>query len=428
VAISRGDVAISMAVVERGVETEDGRPLAFKVVQALGQMATTIDGRIGADGMVKVTTTSGGGTSTRDMDWPKGALLAEGLRLLSLRRGLQEGTAYFARGFDGSSLTAVEANITVGGKEDMDLFGRVVRLTKITTEMFAPAGRIVITTHVNDKQDALKTVASIMGMDMEMIACDKEFALSPNDVVDFLDRFLLPSPAPLKDVKTLKEVRYTLQVTGKESLKFVTTDEQVVQPGEGNVVVLTVRPLAAVPGDKFPYAGADAALRAALKPTPILQCDDARVAALAKEAVAGAKDSAEAVRKIEGFVGKYIRKKDLSVGYASAAEVAQSRQGDCTEHAVLAAAMCRSAGIPAQVVVGLAYAPAFGGKRNVFGPHAWARANVGGKWVSLDAALDGFDAGHIALGCGDGEAVDFFGAVNLLGNFKIVEVKPVPGR
>jgi transglutaminase-like putative cysteine protease len=169
-------------------------------------------------------------------------------------------------------------------------------------------------------------------------------------------------------------------------------------------------------------------LRAALKSTPTLQCDDARVAALAKEAVGDAKDSSEAVRRIEAFVAKYIRKKDLSVGYASAAEVAQSRQGDCTEHAVLAAAMCRSAGIPAQVVVGLAYVPSFGSRKDVFGGHAWARAYIGGKWVSLDAALDGFDAGHIALGCGDGEAVDFFGAVGLLGNFKVVEVKPVPGR
>jgi transglutaminase-like putative cysteine protease len=280
---------------------------------------------------------------------------------------------------------------------------------------------------VNDKLDALKTLTGIMGMNLEMIACDKEFALSPNDAVDFFDKLLLPSPAPLKDLKAAKGIVYTIKQTGKEALEFVATDEQTVRAGAGGAVVLTVRPLAAPKGDKFPYAGSDAALRAALKPTQFLQCDDPRVAALAKEAVAGAKDSAEAVSRIEKFVRRHITKKDLSVGYASAAEVAQSRQGDCTEHAVLAAAMCRSAGIPAQVVAGLAYAPAFAGKKDVFVPHEWARAWIGGKWVSLDAALDGFDAGHIALCYGDGEAGDFFGAINLLGNFRIEAVKVEAG-
>jgi hypothetical protein len=40
--------------------------------------------------------------------------------------------------------------------------------------------------------------------------------------------------------------------------------------------------------------------------------------------------------------------------------------------------------------------------------------------VSLDAALNGFDAGHITMGYGDGDPTDFFSVVNLLGNIKIL--------
>ena len=38
--------------------------------------------------------------------------------------------------------------------------------------------------------------------------------------------------------------------------------------------------------------------------------------------------------------------KDLSVGFATAADVARTAQGDCTEHAVLLAALLRASDIP----------------------------------------------------------------------------------
>ena len=69
----------------------------------------------------------------------------------------------------------------------------------------------------------------------------------------------------------------------------------------------------------------------------------------------------EAVRRIESFVARYIDNKSMSVGYASAVEVVESRQGDCSEFAVLTAALCRAVGIPAQVVVGIAYVKEFAG-------------------------------------------------------------------
>ncbi len=163
-----------------------------------------------------------------------------------------------------------------------------------------------------------------------------------------------------------------------------------------------------------------------MKPTRYLQSDHKEIIALARRAVGDTKDAAEAVNKIEAFVAKYIENKSLSVGYATAVEVAASRQGDCSEHAVLAAAMCRAVGIPVQMVVGIAYVKDFAGRQG-FGGHAWVQAYIGGKWVGLDAAFKGtgrggYDAGHIALAAGNGEPADFFNIVNTLGNFKIDKV------
>lgn len=189
---------------------------------------------------------------------------------------------------------------------------------------------------------------------------------------------------------------------------------------------MTVEPVAAPAGARFAYKGKDKAILEAAKPTRFLQSDDKRIIKLARRAIGRTKDAAEAAKRIEAFVAKYIDNKNLSVGYASAVEVAASRQGDCTEHAVLTAAMCRAIGIPAQVVTGVAYVDDFAGLRG-FGGHAWAQAYVGGKWVGLDAAFKGterggYDAGHIALAVGNGNPEDFFVLAKILGQFKIDKV------
>jgi transglutaminase-like putative cysteine protease len=119
------------------------------------------------------------------------------------------------------------------------------------------------------------------------------------------------------------------------------------------------------------------------------------------------------------------------VGFASAAEVARTRTGDCTEHAVLLAAMLRAEKIPARVVSGLIYADEFEGKKGIFGYHMWAQASLGGgSWLNLDATLPDnatFDATHIALATtdlADGETSNaLVSLVPLLGNLKIAVEK-----
>ena len=136
-----------------------------------------------------------------------------------------------------------------------------------------------------------------------------------------------------------------------------------------------------------------------------LQSDAPPIVKLAADAVGDAKTPREQMQRLETFVRGYITNKNLSVGYASALEVAKNPEGDCTEHAVLLAALGRARGIATRVVDGLAYVDSYAGNRYVFVPHAWAQAYVDGHWQSFDAALPGFDAGHIALSVGGSTTV-----------------------
>ncbi|MFC1739760.1 transglutaminase family protein, partial [Planctomycetota bacterium] len=116
-----------------------------------------------------------------------------------------------------------------------------------------------------------------------------------------------------------------------------------------------------------------------------------------------------------------------------AVEVARSRQGDCTEFAVLTAAICRALGIPAKVVVGLAYVSEYKGLEHRFGGHAWTQAYVGNRWIGIDAAfrsagLGGYGPGHITLAKGNGNPEDFFALLNTLGQFKIEKAEVKKGE
>ncbi len=417
--LGRGEVPITIRQFEATIETPDGKPLGFESVQ--GQ--TKSEGTVSPDGTVTVTTSSVGEPQKQTLKWPQGAIMNEALRLLQMKKGLKEGTSYTVSVFIPSMLRALETRITVGPRRKVDLLGRVISVTEVQTNIQMPIGEVSATEYVDEHFRVQKFSMSMMGMVMEMIACDEAFALSRNTLVDFMDKSLLSSPSPLGDLTFAKSATYTLAPRGNNKLSgIISTDNQTVQPGAKGALIVTVRPIKAQKGAKFPYKGADTQALAALKPNRYVQSENKRVVALARKAVGETKDAAVATKRIEDFVGKYITEKSLSVGYATAAEVALSKEGDCTEHAVLTAAMCRAVGIPARMAVGVVYVPQFGERKHVFGGHAWVEAFVGGKWIALDPTRGRFSVGHITHAVGSGEPTDFFALINTIGSFKIAKV------
>jgi len=435
VTISRLGIPVTVAMTETSIETIEGKPLGFEAVQHLGAMTMTVAGTVGADGVISLTSSSLGTQDKSTMPWPAGAVMAEGLRLLTLKGGLKLGASYEANIFSPSIMQVINTKVSIGPKKDVDLLGRVVKLTEMTTVVTMPdTGPITTLSYVDDDLKALKNTMPVAGMLIEMVACPREFAMGNNDVLELIDKMFVKAPEPIEDVHSAGSITYLLSPNAGASFTIPSTDNQTAKRMPDGKTVLVVAPVAAPAGGTFPYKGDNPQLLEAVKPTRFLQSDRKEIVALARKAVGGARDSAEAARRIEAFVAQYIENRSLSVGYASAAEVAESRQGDCSEFAVLTAALCRAVGIPAQVCVGVAYVEDFGGMQG-FGGHAWAQAYVGGdeqghggKWLGLDAAFKssgrgGYDPGHIALAVGNGDPGDFFNMAGTLGQFKIEKIQ-----
>ena len=103
--------------------------------------------------------------------------------------------------------------------------------------------------------------------------------------------------------------------------------------------------------------------------------------------------------QIEHWVFENIRDKNFAIAFAPADEVARNLSGDCSEHAVLAAAMSRAVGIPSRLAVGLLYVDNTKQKLKGFGYHVWHEVYVNQRWVALDSSWDqsSVDATHIKL-------------------------------
>jgi transglutaminase-like putative cysteine protease len=223
----------------------------------------------------------------------------------------------------------------------------------------------------------------------------------------------------IRNAHRTSKVEYKITIPGEDPSKYVVADgTQRVEKLKDSAISLTVSAVA------MP----ETALRATaaneyLESSQFVQSQDYRVKEHAQRATAGESNPARAALRMEKYVHDKLKSKNFSTALASAAEVAESMEGDCTEHAVLLAAMLRAQQIPSRIAVGLVYVE----RQSCFGGHMWTEAKIGETWVPLDATLGrgGIGAAHIKLvessfsDEGAAPVTAFLPLLNVLGNIQI---------
>ncbi|HET8942253.1 MAG TPA: transglutaminase-like domain-containing protein [Rudaea sp.] len=421
VELDRAGIKVPLGTSETDTETLAGEPLAFSSRTSISGIASVVHGTRRPDGKFDVTSEVGGAKSNRVVEWPHNALLAEGLRLAEQRNGLIAGTKFTEWAFQVDSLDAVEIQSTIGKREPVELPDGTQLATQIEQIIHLPGSPTKSVVWVDAGLNLKKLTLPMMGYELTMLACSQTCAQAPNQSADILSHALAHAPAAVS--ADALEHGLVISVSANDdgtALQFVQTDEQSVAT-HGNTVTLRIAPLSpnAKPGRETPPQAADS------QANDWLQSNAPVIRKLAEKAAGKAQTSAVQMHDLQEFVRRYIQNKNLSIGYASALEVANKPEGDCTEHAVLLAALGRALGIPTRVVYGLAYTDHYAGGDHVFVPHAWTQAWVNGRWQSFDAALPGFDAGHIALSYGDGDPWRFFAGMDTLGRMRIDSVEPM---
>ena len=133
----------------------------------------------------------------------------------------------------------------------------------------------------------------------------------------------------------------------------------------------------------------DTALAAELASEPLVQSDDPRIQAQARQIAGRERRAGPAAELLTHWVYRNL-KKEITISVPSAVQVLEDRSGDCNEHTVLYVALARSLGLPARTAAGLVYL------RGRFYYHAWPEVWLG-RWVAVDPTFDQFpaDASHL---------------------------------
>jgi transglutaminase-like putative cysteine protease len=257
-------------------------------------------------------------------------------------------------------------------------------------------------------------------LQMVLYTVDKETALKElvNEPLDLAVETLV-KVAPIKDAYDTHKVVYRIEVaSGDAAARFAQGATQSVTAGGDKVADVTVTRLKPTDARGDDTAGPDF-----LKSTQYLECEDPEVRAHADKAGGDLKDPVEIALAMEKYVHTEMKDKNFATGLATASEVARKMEGDCTEHAVLLAAMLRAKEVPSRVAIGMVYAD----KLSAFAGHMWTEALLNGVWVPLDATLGrgGIGAAHIKVS--DSSLAEnaptpvtaFLPMVHLLGQMKI---------
>ncbi len=385
----------------------------------------------------KLITELMGRTRERELEIDESVVGPYQLQIMAANKGFAAGTKWKAMTFVPDVNSETEVSNHVIGSEVVELDdGTKVMLHKMEVEMDAMPG-MTVTNWVDDRGVALKSVVPAAGLKIETITSTKERALgaasgnvtlSP-DVFEktlVVSREFLPSRYPeaavIKVIPRDKSKTVTLPSGARQRLADAASDgsfeitlrRYVPQPGKTGT-----RPLQVVPKE----------IEASLASNTMIQSDEKEIQRLANDIVGDETDAWAAAKKLERWVLENLTEKSMDVGFASALEVCRDRAGDCSEHAVLLAALCRAAGIPANVSMGLLH---LGG---VWGGHAWNEVWIDGEWYPLDATLGlGFvDPLHLTMSSAplaDGEmAKEFTNLMTALGNIDIrVQELTVDGK
>ncbi|MDP6380741.1 MAG: transglutaminase-like domain-containing protein, partial [Phycisphaerae bacterium] len=397
--MSRGKVRLLAEQGQFYVESLDGKPLRAKFVTMIATTRITRTVTVGAE---EVKIVEEGGSIRRQLTLPREAdlLFSAAVRKKTLELCRKGSGTFSYKALTPSLFGVVYSALEnrYAGPAEVDVMGSRRKATKLvqttTTGMITRTGA----EYVDESGYTLVVESPAEGI--RLVAASPTVARARGKPAELMGLMLIKAGGTRPPRG--KAVRLTIRPgTDAQARKVLvklpeTATQKVVKRGLGFFVLELFPPQ---PPKSYKLPSRDGEMRPFLTPTLYLASDDKVVARHAAKAIGSERDAAKAARKLRDWVHRSISKKNLSVGFATASEVAKNLEGDCTEHAVLLAAMGRAVGLPSRLAVGLMYADEFAGHKRVFGYHMWTQFYIGG-WVDYDAsARGGYGANpHIAVG------------------------------
>ena len=396
--IKRYGEVTDMAIDCRDTETPDGRLIDFEATVTVGASPMRMSGKV-VDNRLELQVESQGKMMQQTVDWPvdAGGFLAPvlSLRAAPLKPGERRTVKHL--NFDGQVYVT---ELAAEKEESVDLWKASARLLKVNMVEHVDSNvrnttqDIKSAVWINSSGDVLKSLNEQLNAAFFRVAPEVAIAqIEPT--FDLGTATIVKVDRPIPHAHDTKLIRYQIHLDGSDPAEaFPAGPAQIVKRIDANTAEITVRAVRPDAGGNKASA-TDAPTADDLKPSNFIQSDDPLIVSQAKEVAGGETDPWKQAVAIEAYVHRVMTEVDFTRAFATAAEAAQCRKGDCKAHAVYLAALARALNIPARVAVGLVYVP----KEQAFGGHMWTEVYVGGRWIGLDGTLGrgGLGGGHLKL-------------------------------
>lgn len=382
------------------IETKAGKVQQFTIRQSLGRDEELVRKGIVEKGQVRITKNQGNQPAvTKTEPWNSEALGLYAMEQIYGSKELKAGLEFDFKSFSSDFNTVLSHHVTVGEKKMTELldgrhvpFWRVtVKLQKIGDIQLAP-----MVCWVNDQGEVYKREQNIPGLgDLTFFRTRKEKARPAGNAViaqndsDIGFSQLIRLNRSFNNFNDTRSVVYRVQLKDFDGIEtaFANEPRQTVKIKNQGELEITARRMGPPPQGistaKLPPEY--------LRSSHFINSENPQVKQHAREATANAQTPWTKALAIEDWVHRRMTNKDYGKAFASATETARTLDGDCTEHAVLAAAMCRAVGIPSRTAIGLIHVPS----ERAMCFHMWFEVWINGQWYSLDGTLG---QGHIAGG------------------------------
>jgi len=323
---------------------------------------------------------------------------------------LNPGERYTFEVFDPASMAQTEVTAEVIGHEHIQVSGESVPAIRISMNLRGMTQTAWIST-----SGELLRERGLLGMRLEKATSEE--ALSKLDAAATQDLAEAASVTPNRPIPAPQKLD-VLRVR----IGGIRTDGLQLEGGRQSFTdgFLTVHreDLADLPAMPAPEQ-LEPLERVYLKPEPLIQSDHERIQSLVRSILGEAPPATTPLaqsRLLMDWIQRNIEPRPV-LSMPDALSTLENRMGDCNEHAMLFAALARSAGIPARIEAGLVY------MKGKFYYHAWNLLFLG-RWITADALFGQLpaDATHLRLTTGSmQQQVDLVGVI---GNITIQILDP----
>jgi hypothetical protein len=419
-AMQRSGQDISQDMTMISWDTPEGQLVRFETrVSGAGSEIVSVgavkEGKLGID------TTTLGRTQSQAIPWP-----ADGGGLFAAEHALRQqppaaGEKRIVRGLMPLLNLPVTTELAALAYEDSQLSpasdGKREKLLKIAATIDLGVQKIESFLWTNEQGQTVRTLIPSLGQESVRTTKDDALRQSKEKPYDLLFASTVPLKGVLHNPQGSKRVVYRARLkSGSIKGLFSEGPSQQVKLLDGQTAEITVTAI-----------GPDTTRASSLKPQASLassnyiQTDDPLIQQMANAVRADENNPWDTARSLEKLVAETVENKSYAQAFATAAEVARTREGDCTEHAVLLAALCRVQRIPARCAFGLVYYPPEQG----FAYHMWNEVLIGDTWAPLDATLGqgSVAADHIKLGdsnlAGGSPLADLLSVIQVFGRLEL---------